>query len=292
MGIGGESLLRRFVFFSGVSILIVVSLFASTLFWKALPAIQTFGFPFLGGQEWDPVMDSFGAAPFLVGTLLTSFLALLMAIPLSLALGIVLGEYFREGIISQFFRSLIELLAGIPSVIYGFWGLLVLVPLVRSIEIKLGIMPYGVGIFTSSIILAVMIIPFSASMAREMINLVPTEYKEAAIALGATRFEMIWKVLLPYARSGIFVGFMLALGRALGETMAVTMLIGNNNNFPSSIFSLGNTMSSLIANEFAEASDDLYLSALIEIGLILFVVTTVINIVGKYITKKLSVRSV
>lgn len=287
----GENILKKLVFCSGISILLVLALFAVTLITKSWPAIQSFGLSFLGGQEWDPVNESFGAAPFLVGTLLTSFLALLIALPFSIALAIVLGEYFREGIISQFFRSLIELLAGIPSVIYGFWGLLVLVPYVRSLEIQLGIIPYGVGIFTSSLILAVMIIPFSASMAREMINLVPTEYKEAAIALGATRFEMIWKVVLPYARSGIFAGFILALGRALGETMAVTMVIGNNNSFPSGIFSPGNTMSSLIANEFAEASDDLYLSALIEVGLILFVVTTLINILGKYVTKKLSVRA-
>ena len=285
-----ETVLKNLIFFSGISVLVIFALFALTLVWKSLPSIKSFGFSFLWGNSWDPVSESFGAMPFLVGTLLTSFLALIIAIPFSMSLAIVLGDYFKEGFISRFLRSLVELLAGIPSVIYGFWGLLVLVPIVRKLQIMLDITPYGVGIFTASLILAIMIIPFSASMAREMINLVPNEYREAGIALGATRFEVITKIILPYARSGIVAGFVLALGRALGETMAVTMVIGNANHFPSSIFSLGNTMSSLVANEFSEASDDLYLSALIEIGLILFIVTIIINIIGKYLTKKLSMR--
>ena len=165
-----------------------------------------------------------------------------------------------------------------------------LVPLVRTLEIKLGVAPYGVGIFTASIILAIMIIPYSASLGTEVIQLVPSELKEAAFSLGATRFEVIKKVTLPYARSGIFAGILLALGRALGETMAVTMVIGNSNFLPKSIFSPSNTMASLIANEFAEATEEIYLSSLVEIGLLLFIVTMVVNVIGKYIINRMSVE--
>ena len=184
-----------------------------------------------------------------------------------------------------------ELLAGIPSVIYGFWGLFILVPLVRSIEIGLGVDPYGVGIFTASLILSVMIIPYSASLGREVIDLVPAEVKEAAYSLGATRFEVIRRVILPHARSGIFAGVLLALGRALGETMAVTMVIGNANFIPRSIFSPSNTMASVIANEFTEATENIHLSSLVEIGLLLLIVSAVVNIIGKYAIKRLSVET-
>ena len=185
-------------------------------------------------------------------------------------------------------KTVIELLAGIPSVIYGFWGLFFLVPAVRWIEVRLGVAPYGVGILTSSLILAVMIVPYAASLGREVVALVPGDLKEAALSLGATRFEVIRKVILPYARSGIFAGVMLSLGRALGETMAVTMVIGNSNFLPTSIFAPSNTMASVIANEFTEATGALYLSTLVQIGLLLFVVTTVINVIGKIIISKLS----
>jgi phosphate transport system permease protein len=274
--------------------IIIVSLFAGiflTLFYFSFPSIKTFGFRFLTGKTWDPVTGDFGALPFLVGGLLTSILALLISLPFSLAISIFLGEYFRKGTVSSLLRSTIELLAGIPSVIYGFWGLLVLVPIIRAFEIKLGITPYGVGILTASVILAVMIIPYSALLGREVINLVPGELKEAAYSLGATRFEVIRKVVVPYARSGIFAGILLAFGRALGETMAVTMVIGNSNFLPRSLFSPSNTMASVIANEFTEATEELYLSSLIEIGLLLFVVTTVVSIIGKQVIKKLSVKA-
>ena len=158
-----------------------------------------------------------------------------------------LGEYCKEGAISNFLRSAIEVLAGIPSVIYGLWGIFLLVPLVRSLEMQLGVVPYRVGILTASLILAIMIIPYSASLGREIISLVPADLKEAAFSLGATRFEMIRNVILPYARSGIIAGILLALGRAIGETMAVTMVIGNANILPTSIFSPANTMASIIA---------------------------------------------
>jgi len=201
-----------------------------------------------------------------------------------------IGEYFKEGPLSSFLRNATDLLAGIPSVVYGFWALFILVPLIRNLELKLGILPYGVGILTASLILAVMIIPYAASIGREVIALVPTDIKEAAYSLGATRQEVVWKVILPYARSGIVAGLLLALGRALGETMAVTMVIGNSNLLPKGLFSPGNTMASVIANEFTEATGTLYLSSLIEIGLVLFLVTTAINIVGRYVIKKVSIE--
>jgi phosphate transport system permease protein len=262
-----------------------------TLLHASFPAIKTFGIHFVYGKVWDPIAGEFGALPFLVGTLLTSFLALIISIPFSLAIAILLGEYFRKGIVATFLKSTTELLAGIPSVIYGFWGLFVLVPIVRGMEIELGVTPYGVGILTASLILSIMIIPYSASIGREVVQLVPADLKEAALSLGATRFEMIKKVVLPYARSGIFAGILLSLGRALGETMAVTMVIGNSNFLPKTLFSPANTMASVIANEFTEATETLYLASLVEIGLLLFIVTTIINIIGRYIIHKMSVET-
>ncbi len=193
--------------------------------------------------------------------------------------------------LSSFIKSSIELLAGIPSVIYGFCGLFILVPVIRFIEIKLGITPFGVGIFTASIVLSIMIIPYSASLGREVIQLVPSDLKEAAYSLGATKFEVIKNIILPFARSGIFAGILLSLGRALGETMAVTMVIGNVNALPKNIFSPSNTMASIIANEFMEASPgSIHLSSLVGIGLLLFIITTIVNIIGKYVIKRLSVE--
>ena len=271
-------------------LLLLFSIFV-TLCVDSLPSLKAFKIDFLFESTWDPVFGKFGALPFLVGTLLTSFCTLCICIPFSLSISIFLGEYFRKGTASSFLKSAIELLAGIPSVIYGFWGLFVLVPLVRILEIKLGVAPYGVGIFTASLILAIMIIAYSASLGTEVIQLVPSELKEAAFSLGATRIEVIKKVVIPYARSGIFAGILLALGRALGETMAVTMVIGNSNFLPKSIFSPSNTMASVIANEFAEATETIYLSSLVEIGLLLFLVTMVINVIGKYITNRMSVET-
>jgi phosphate transport system permease protein len=274
------------IFSSGLSasawlmILLLSGIFITLLFSSRL-SLAEFGFSFLAETDWDPVNGRFGALPFLVGTLVTSFLAIFISLFFSMAIALFLGEYFRRGIASSFLRSVIELLAGIPSVIYGFWGLFFLVPLIRELEMALNVPPYGVGILTASIILAIMIIPYSASVAREVIALVPTSLKEAAYSLGATRFEVITKVVLPYGKSGIFAGVLLALGRALGETMAVTMVIGNRNALPDSIFSPANTMASIIANEFTEATEAVYLSALMEIGLILFIVSMIINIAGK-----------
>lgn len=268
-----------------IAVIVLIAIFF-TLLINSFPSIKALGAGFFYDKTWDPVADEYGALPFLIGTLLTSFLALIISTPFSIAVAIFLGEYYKKGIVAETFKNVIDLLAGIPSVIYGFWGLFVLVPLVRIIEMKLNIPPYGVGIFTSSIILAIMILPFSVSLSRQVISMVPGHLKEAAYSLGATRFEVITKIIIPYTKSGLFAGLLLALGRALGETMAVTMLIGNTHSIPTGIFSPGNTMASVIANEFSEATGKIYTSALIEMGLFLFVVATVINIIGKQIIKR------
>jgi phosphate transport system permease protein len=285
-----ERTFRRVLHLSAMAVLLLLSAIFVSLIVYSVPAIREMGLGFLVGRVWDPVSSKFGALPFLAGTLLTSVLALLISISFALAISIFLGEYFRSGVMSSFVKGAVELLAGIPSVIYGFWGLAFLVPAVRFIEMKIGVAPYGVGIFTASLILSIMIIPYSASLGREVITLVPSDLKEAALSLGATRFEVIRKVILPHARSGIAAGVLLSLGRALGETMAVTMVIGNANMLPKSIFAPGNTMASIIANEFTEATGKVYLASLIEIALVLFVVTAVINIAGRILIARLSVE--
>jgi phosphate transport system permease protein len=271
-----------------VSVLLIAIFFSLVL--SSRSAIVANGFRFITGAEWDPVTSSFQSLAFVAGTLLTSAIALVIATILALALAILMGEYFRSGPLSAIMRTSVELLAGIPSVVYGFIGLFFFVPAVRVIQIALGLPPFGVGIFTASLLLAFMILPYSASIGREMIALVPSDLKEAALSLGATTSETIWKVTLPYASSGIMGGVLLSLGRALGETMAVTMVIGNANVLTFNIFAPGNTMASVIANEFSEASSNIYLSSLIEIGLLLFVVSTLINVAGKIVVNRMAAR--
>jgi phosphate transport system permease protein len=281
-----DFLFKNFLGLSAISFIILLIGIFLTLLIQSLPSIEVFGINFYTKSVWDPVQSQFGSLPFLAGTVITSFLALLITIPFSLAVSLFLGEYFSKGFLSNLMKNCIELLGGIPSVIYGFWGLFFLVPIMRAFESSIGVPPLGIGISTTSLLLFVMIIPYSASIGREVISLVPSNLKEAALALGATKYEVVRSVILPYAKSGIFAGILLALGRALGETMAVTMVIGNRNLLPDSIFGPANTMASLIANEFTEATGDVYLSSLIQIGLLLFIVTTVINIVGKQIIKR------
>ena len=268
-----------------VSVLLIAIFFSLLL--VARPALAANGLRFLTGTDWNPVTERFQALPFVFGTLLTSLIALAVATVLSLALAILMGEYFRSGFFSAFVRTAVELLAGIPSVVYGFIGLIFLIPAMRAVQLALGLPPYGVGILTASILLAFMILPYAASIGREMISLVPADLKEAALSLGATPSETMLKVTLPYARSGIMGGILLSLGRALGETMAVTMLIGNANILSANLFGPGNTMASLIANEFSEATSEVYLASLIEIALLLFVISTLINVVGKLIIKRM-----
>jgi len=275
---------------AGFSIIVLVGAIFFTLLDSSHPSFKKFGINFIFSKEWNPVFERFGAFPFLMGTILTSVMALLFSILFSISISILLGEYLKKGIFALFIRNMTELLAGIPSIVYGFWGLFILVPLVRNFEMKLNLPSYGVGIFTASLILSIMIIPYASSIGREVIALVPSDIKEAAYALGATRYEVIKKIILPYAKSGILAGIILSFGRALGETMAVTMVIGNSNFVPKTIFHPGNTMASVIANEFTEATSEIHSSALIEIGFLLLLVTMIVNLIGRYIIKKLSVE--
>jgi len=444
-----ENIFRRtLVIIALIMVVLVLGIFI-TLIIQSVPSIKALGIKYLWGKTWDPVNNVYGALPFLTGTLLTSFLALIISIPFSYAIAVYLGEYNPKGWLSNFLKNTVDLIAAVPSVIYGFWGLLVLVPMIQkwetswnnkkigeyrklvdadnsfvvngktlalntdyypltysgsgatdssiitassmlpdslkqnhpflldiapivqankgkagfsinnaiqqaeadafaksaaalivinsagtdldslafnkkdttaildvpvvyvtaagekkyfsaaasgtysvslkadvAVEDPYNVLPYGIGIFTASIILAIMIIPYAASMGREIIKMVPSPLKEGAYALGATRYEVIRSVVLPYTKSGLAAGVLLSLGRALGETMAVTMVIGNSPIMPKGIFSLGHTMASVIANEFAEADHAVYLSALVELGLVLFLVTVVINMIGKGIIKR------
>ena len=281
-----ESIFKRSLVITALSVLVLVVGIFLTLVVQSMPSIKALGLGYLWGKTWDPVNDIYGAWPFLLGTLLTSFLALIISIPFSFAIAVFLGEYQPTGWLSAFLKNVVELIAAVPSVIYGFWALVTLVPLVRKFEIAIGVAPYGVGIFSASLVLAIMIIPYAASLGRELIQMVPSSLKEGAYSLGGTQYEVIRDVVLPYTKSGMFAGVLLSLGRALGETMAVTMVIGNTSIIPDSIFSPGNTMASVIANEFTEADRTVYLSALIELGLVLFLVTVVINMIGKRIIKR------
>lgn len=286
-----EKIFKSLLYASGLILILLIIGTLITLLAGSSESIQKNGIDFIFNDEWNEVKGEYGALPFIVGTLMTSFLALLIVLPFSLSISILLGECFKTGKLASILNSTIELLAGIPSVIYGFWGVFILIPLIGKFQHFFGGPTHGFGIFSSSIVLAIMILPYSASIGREVINLTPTDIKEAAYSLGSTKFEVIKKIVLPYSFSGIFAGFILALGRALGETMAVTMLIGNSNMVPNSIFSSANTMASVIANEFGETTSDFHLSVLIEIGLLLFVITTVINLFGKLIIKRFAVSA-
>ena len=270
-----------------VSVSLLILLIAGGMLFSlikgAIPAFRQFGFGFFYSDVWNPTEgnEKYSALPFIAGTLMTSIIALLIALPLSLATSLFLGEYFKGTRVAKVISTMVDLLAGIPSIVYGLWGFYVL----RPIMVDLGLGMQGFGVFTAGLILAIMIIPYATSLSNEIIAMVPTDLKEAAYSLGATRLEVILSVTVPAARSGIFAGYILAFGRALGETMAVTMLIGNSNLIPKNIFASGNTMASVIANQFGEA-DGFKLSSLIAIGLILFLMTGIINWIGKYIIKK------
>lgn len=284
MQINSDKVLKRVLFASSIVILLIGGGMLVSLIKGSMPSISEFGWKFLVSSKWDPTQgsESYGALAFIVGTLMTSVLALIIAIPLAFFTSLFIAEYFKGTKIAAVVGTLVDLLAGIPSIIYGLWGFYILCPLV----VKLGLSPQGFGVFTSSLILAIIIVPYATSLSNTTIAMVPNELKEAAYSLGATRLEVIKTVVLPNARSGIAASYVLALGRALGETLAVTMLIGNANIIPTSIFGTGNTMASVIANQFGEASG-LQLSALIEIGLLLFALTTIVNAIGKYIIKKI-----
>jgi phosphate transport system permease protein len=270
----------------GTLVLIVYELMLrSSLSWHA------FGLKFFAGQDWDPVQEHFGALPFIYGTLVSSFLALLIAVPLSVGVAVFTTEMCPRALRGPL-SFFVELLAAIPSVVYGLWAIFVLVPLLSGyiqpfLARTLGWTgffdgpPYGISMLAAGIILAIMIIPIISSITREVLMVVPQHQREAALALGATRWEMIRVGVLRNARAGIMGGIILGLGRALGETMAVTMVIGNTPQIVKSLFAPGHTMASVLANEFSEATGNIYLSALIEIGLALFLVTIVVNALAR-----------
>jgi phosphate transport system permease protein len=273
----------------GILMVLLLVFLLATILRQSWPSIQEYGLQFYTGRDWDPVFKNYSAIPFIAGTLATTLLSLAISVPIAISLAIFAGFYVKSKLLATMIRTLIDLLAGIPSVIYGFWGLFVLVPLIRKFELATGIIPYGVGIFAAAIILAIMIVPYAAAIGRDVISLVPNDLKEAGLALGATPYEVVVKIILPYAKSGLLSGILLSFGRAIGETMAVTMVIGNANKIPSSIFSPANTLSSVIANEFAEATNALYISNLVHLGLILFATTTLIGFIGRIVIRKWSV---
>ncbi len=280
-----DKVTKTILFSASFLVLIISAGIVFSLVGGAIPAFKEFGLKFIITNEWNPTEGNevYGALPFIAGTLITSLLALIICLPLAFSTSLFVAEYFRNTRVADILSSLVDLLAGIPSIVYGLWGFYTLRPFIVS----LGLSDQGFGIFTSSLILAIMIIPYATSLSTEIISMVPDELKEAAYSLGATRFEVIFNVIIPSARSGIIASYILALGRALGETMAVTMLIGNSNVIPSGLFATGNTMASIIANQFGEASG-LKLSSLIAIGLILFAITGIVNSLGKYIIKQFS----
>jgi phosphate transport system permease protein len=265
-----------------VTVLLIFELWRNS----ALPR-HHFGWSFFVTRTWDPVFGNFGALPFVFGTLVTSAVSLMLALPLGVGAAIFLAELAPPRI-SDALTFVVELLAAVPSVILGLLGIFILVPILREdvepfLKATLGFLPffqgpmYGIGLLAAIVILTIMIIPFIISISREVLLAVPVDQREAALAVGATRWETTWKVVVPYARTGIFGSVFLALARALGETMAVTMVIGNDPRISASLFAPGYTIASVIANEFTEATGNLYLQSLIELGLVLFLVTIVIN---------------
>jgi phosphate transport system permease protein len=286
-----DAVFRLLILLTAVSVFAIVVFVVVELVDKSRLSLHQFGLGFFFGHDWDPVNDQYGAMPFIYGTLVSSFLALLLAVPLSVGVAVYVTEMcpIRLRAIISF---LVELLAAIPSVIYGLWAIFVLAPLLRDyVEPFLaktlgwtGLFTgpmYGLGMLAAGIILAIMIVPIIASITREVLTAVPQNQREAVLALGATRWEMIRMGVLRNARIGIVGGVILGLGRALGETMAVTMVIGNRPEVAKSLFAPGYTMASVIANEFSEATGDLYLSALVEIGLALFIVTLIVNALAR-----------
>jgi len=296
----GDLGFRIFTGAFAVLLLLIVAAIGIELFRESALSIRQFGFKFWVTDVWDPVSGQFGARPFIWGTLYSSLLALLVAAPISLGIATYLSELcppsFRQPLI-----FLTELLAAIPSIVYGLWGVFVLVPIVRRLELAMPDSlkqfplfegpPLGLGMLSAALILAVMITPFISSLAREVLKAVPRTQREGAYALGATQWEAI-RVALAYGRTGIVGAIMLGLGRALGETMAVTMVIGNNPKISASLFAPQYTMAAVIANEFTEATNELYLHALIEIGLVLFVITLIVNVLSRLLIWSMNRRAV
>ncbi|MGD0542918.1 MAG: phosphate ABC transporter permease subunit PstC [Candidatus Acidiferrales bacterium] len=288
---GGDEIAHLITLIFAAGIILLTSVLVYELWVNSHLSRAKFGWMFFFTKVWDPNFDNFGAAPFIYGTLVTSAVALLIAVPLGLASAIFLSELAPRKV-SDVISFLIDLLAAVPSVIYGLLGIFIVVPVMRTtigpaLINTVGNVPYlgalfrgpnyGVGFLTAGIVLAIMVVPFIISVSREVLLTVPREQREAAMALGATRWESTWKVVVPWARTGIMGSVFLALARALGETMAVTMVIGNAPTIAASLLSPGDTIASTIASQFTEATGDLYLSSLIELGLVLFLITFILN---------------
>ena len=283
----GDEIARLITLVFAATVVLITAALVYQLWADSVLPRHKFGWKFFITSVWDPVFEQFGALPFIYGTLVTSAVALCIAVPLGLGAAIFLAELAPQKI-SDALTFFIDLLAAVPSVIYGLLGVFILVPIMREtiqpfLKATLGFLPlfsgpgYGVGFLTAGIVLAVMVLPFIISVSREVLLSVPREQREAALALGATRWDSTWKVVVPFARTGIFGSIFLALARALGETMAVTMVIGNTPKIAASLFAPGYSIAAVIANEFTEATGDLYLQSLVELGLVLFLITFILN---------------
>lgn len=283
----GDEIARLVTFLFAASVVLITVLLVFELWQQSVLPRHKFGLAFFVTRVWDPVFDNFGALPFIYGTLVTSAVALLIAVPLGLGAAIFLAE-LAPARVSDTLEFFIDLLAAVPSVIYGLLGIFIVVPLMRqivepSLKHTFGFLPffkgpaYGIGFLTAGVVLAIMVIPYIISVSREILLSVPRDQREAALAVGATRWESTWKVVVPFARTGIMGSIFLALARALGETMAVTMVIGNAPLISASLFSPGNSIASVIAGEFTEATGNLYLQSLVELGLVLFLLTFILN---------------
>ena len=299
-----DSLFRNLTRLAASGVLVLLAAILFSLIKGSMPAIHAFGFGFLISPDWDPVTDHFGALIPIVGTLVTSFIALLIAIPVSFGIALFLTE-LSPRILRRPLGVAIELLAGIPSIIYGMWGLFVFAPMFADhiepwLNDHVGPLPYigpffsgppmGIGILTASIILAIMVIPFISAVMRDVFDVVPVMLKESAYGLGSTTWEVMMSIVLPYTKVGVVGGIMLGLGRALGETMAVTFVIGNAHELSKSLLNPGNSISSALANEFTEAVGDLYTSSLVELGLVLFFITFVVLSLARYMLYQLGQR--
>jgi len=283
----GDEIARLITFLFAASVVLVTVLLVFELWQESVLPRHKFGLHFFVTRVWDPIADQFGALPFIYGTLVTAVVSLVIAVPLGVGAAIFLAE-LAPARLSDALEFFIDLLAAVPSVIYGLLGVFIVVPLMRdylqpALKSTLGFLPlfsgpgYGIGFLTAGIVLAIMIIPYIISVSREVLMSVPRDQREAALGLGSTRWESTWKVVVPFARTGITGSVFLALARALGETMAVTMVIGNTPTISASLFSPGYSIAAVIANEFTEATGDLYLQSLIELGLVLFLLTFLLN---------------
>jgi phosphate transport system permease protein len=283
----GDEIARLITFLFAASVVLVTILLVFELWQGSVLPRHKFGFNFFRTSVWDPIFDQFGALPFIFGTVVTSGIALFIAVPLGIGAAVFLAE-LAPARLSDTLEFFIDLLAAVPSVIYGVLGVFIVVPFMReygqpALKSTLGFLPffqgpaYGIGFLTAGIVLAIMVIPYIISVSREVLLSVPRDQREAALSLGATHWESTWKVVLPFARAGIFGSIFLALARALGETMAVTMVIGNAPKISASLFSPGDSIASVIANQFTEATGELYTQSLIELGLVLFILTFILN---------------